>query len=218
MQSQRWAWTHRYAVPMFVASLVAVVLSGAALTVVLMLDRASGSGGERGFGDNAQTNPGGGPGSGQPGDTEGQGDGAGNDSGGCLVGSWRVVSQTQGVSSGLGALLGGGRVDLAGEGPVFEFRADGSGRGDYGDPTTFETTSGGETVAMEVRGHVDFRYEATGDTLAFRDMTSHAEVTYPIFGTIPYQLSEDPVSYTCDEGTAVFTDPAKQYEAVYERL
>jgi hypothetical protein len=38
MPRQRWAWTHRYAVPMFVSSLVAFVLSGSALTAVLVLD------------------------------------------------------------------------------------------------------------------------------------------------------------------------------------
>lgn len=38
MRQQRWAWTHRYAVPMFIASLVAVALSGTGLIAVLVLD------------------------------------------------------------------------------------------------------------------------------------------------------------------------------------
>jgi hypothetical protein len=31
---QRWAWTHKYAVPMFVTSLIAVILSGSGLLAV----------------------------------------------------------------------------------------------------------------------------------------------------------------------------------------
>lgn len=43
VRRQRWAWTHRYAVPMFVASLVAVVLSGSGLIAVVVLDDDDGT-------------------------------------------------------------------------------------------------------------------------------------------------------------------------------
>jgi hypothetical protein len=40
----RWAWTHRYAVPMFVSSVVAVLLTGAGLIAVMVYDNGSGGG------------------------------------------------------------------------------------------------------------------------------------------------------------------------------
>jgi hypothetical protein len=40
MQSQRWAWTYRYAVPMFVTALVAVLLASSALVAVLVFERS----------------------------------------------------------------------------------------------------------------------------------------------------------------------------------
>jgi hypothetical protein len=46
MQSQRWAWTHTYAVPLFVCSLVAVILTGGALVGVLVSGLGERRGGE----------------------------------------------------------------------------------------------------------------------------------------------------------------------------
>jgi hypothetical protein len=43
---QRWAWTYRYAVPLFVASLVSVILSGSGFVAVLVLDNADDTGGD----------------------------------------------------------------------------------------------------------------------------------------------------------------------------
>lgn len=40
MQSQRWAWTNRYAVPMFVTALIAVLVASSALVAVLAFERS----------------------------------------------------------------------------------------------------------------------------------------------------------------------------------
>jgi hypothetical protein len=42
MRSQRWAWTHTYAVPLFSASVVAVLLAGSAVAAVLVLRSGDG--------------------------------------------------------------------------------------------------------------------------------------------------------------------------------
>jgi len=65
MRSQRWAWTHRYAVPMFVASVVSVILAGGGLIAVIWL------------GDGDPTDPE------QPGVDR------------CLVGTWQTTSHVQ---------------------------------------------------------------------------------------------------------------------------
>src|SRR5690606_11787212 len=102
MPAARWEWTHRYAVPLFVASLIGFLLSSGALVTVVLLER-----------DGDRPGLGGAP-SGER----------------CLVGRWQVVEYWQEVPV---PLLGSGRLDLAGAGPVYEFRPDGTGRVDYGD-------------------------------------------------------------------------------------
>lgn len=65
MRSQRWAWTHTYAVPLFVASVVTVILAGAGLTVVLVFDRT------------------------------GQRPGGGGDQAQCIVGRWQMTAHRE---------------------------------------------------------------------------------------------------------------------------
>lgn len=183
MQSRRWGWTYTYAVPLFVTSLVAVVVTGSALAAVLVMGRDGGGG-------------------------------AGDGEADCLVGRWRIVYQTQGSALG----LGDASLDLVGEGPLFEFRADGSGHAEYGDPTRYETTSLGETVTVKVTGELTFRYHTAGDTFRLSEVESDATAEFPVIGTLPFDLDQDPVTYTCDGDTATFRNPDNAYEARYERV
>lgn len=66
MRSQRWAWTRTYAVPLFVASVVLVLLAGAGLTVVLVFERTGQRSG-----------------------------GGGGDQGQCIVGRWEMTAHTE---------------------------------------------------------------------------------------------------------------------------
>jgi hypothetical protein len=83
-QRKRWAWTHRYAVPMFMSSLVAVVLAGSGLVGVMVFAG----------GDGSREN-GGGDGSGEQ----------GFDS--CVLGTWRVVSYREQTQLGSAEMIEG---------------------------------------------------------------------------------------------------------------
>lgn len=203
---------------MFVASVVAVIISGGAFTAIVVVDRDTGAsphldGQSGGDPTGAATGPvgglGDGPVTGAP--------GAVGDEAECLVGSWRAVSVTQGAAGGIASLLDGQMV-LVSEGPVFDFHADGTGRADYGDATIFEAQTLGDTVEMAVQGQIEFGFQAADGQFRLVDPSSNATATMPLVGSFPYQLDTDPVSFTCDGQVAEFSDEDRQYTARYERL
>jgi hypothetical protein len=186
MERQRWGWTHRYAVPMFVASLVAVVLAGGGLIAVTVLDD-----------DDANPD-------------------SGIDS--CLLGSWRMMSHTEELSS-LGQTI---QLTLTGEGALYEFREDGTGSADYGTGTTFTSTSLGQEVLATVAGTLSFRYEASDGIFQVVEMLStEATFTVDLLGTeVPssYQLSTTaPEDYVCEGDTLSFSLEERSYAAEYRR-
>lgn len=206
MQSQRWAWTHTYAVPLFVTSLVAVVLAGGALAGVLVFDRGGEPGGDRSGGPTPTPTPS--PGSGPSSDPRPGPDGTVPE---CLIGTWEVVEQTQGMA------LVPNTLDLVGDGPVYELQPDGTGRVDYGDGVRFETISAGESVTVDVTGDLTFHYEVTEDSFRITETVSHAVAEITLIGEIPFDLDKDPVGYTCDGDTAAFNDPDRNYHASFVR-
>lgn len=223
MQSQRWAWTHTYAVPLFVTSLVALLLVGAGWTAVLVATRPA----DDPTGPAATDGPGGGPATGGPDDTRspGSSDPGGTDPGttpaggdgpdGCVVGHWQLVEHSEQFEAV------GGSFSLAGEGPLVEYRDDGTGTTDYRDGTAFEIEVGlGEAFPAEVTGRVDYRYEAADGTMRYYDMESEAELALELFGS-PYRdefsYSGAPFRYECEGDVLIFSNPERNYSARLER-
>lgn len=229
MQSQRWAWTHTYAVPLFVTSLVALLLVGAGWTAVLtgwtavlMFNRDADDPTDSGAaaGQNTPT----------PGlddspeelddpvaeeeDEEPTLDSAGEIDP-CVVGLWELVEHSERLEA-----LGGSFV-LTGEGPLVEYRADGSATSDYGVGTAFEIDIGlGDALLAEVAGQVHYRYEASGGTMRYSDVQSEATLQVELFGS-PYQeqfsYSTAPFSYECDGDTLLFHNNERSFTARLER-
>jgi hypothetical protein len=172
---------------MFVASVISVVLAGAALLAVVSL------------GDGGTTDP------------------PNPDVDSCVVGSWRELSSTQQLPTGIGELV------LTGEGPVFEFGEDGTGAVDFGTDhdtgTVYRSESLGETVDAKVWGTVRFRFVARDGTFQFSDLDSAARFRMDALG-VPvedrYDLSSDPVGYRCrGDSLEQFNDG---FEATYQRV
>lgn len=210
MRSRRWAWTHIYAVPTFVASVIAVVLAGSVLVAVVVFSRGGSSDsagpadptGAVDLIDSAD--------SGDPPDSDSDSDA---DIDECVVGRWRVVSSSQRFQVG---------IDLTqiGEGAVFEFGADGIGTADYGTGARYEAAGVGEILDVVVSGALGYQYVAWDGTFQFLEVTSEARVR--IDGPVPieevFDLSTDPVGYYCDGGTLSFYDKDGNYTAEYQRL
>jgi hypothetical protein len=187
---RRWAWTHRYAVPMFVTALVAFLLSATGLVAVLVLD-------DDGGGTDPQS---------------------GIDP--CVLGNWRAVSHTERLS----ALGQDTQFTLAGEGPRFEFGGDGVGSVDFGDATTFEGSSFGQSVPATIEGTMTFRYEAADGTFQITEiLTNETTFTIEVIPGVPvdtpYGLSTTtPEQYRCDEDSIELSVEERNYSAEYERL
>jgi hypothetical protein len=190
MQRPRWTWTHKYAVPMFVSSLIAVVLAGLGWIAALNLDRDG---------------------------TDPEDPDSGIDE--CLLGRWRMLSHTERLEAG-GVPL---QLTLDSEGAVYEFREDGTGSGDYGDGTLFQSEGIGQTLPATVAGVLSFRYEAAGGTFQIVEMLStDATFTIDFLGSpleSPYELSTTaPESYECEGDTIHFSANERGYTADYERI
>jgi hypothetical protein len=172
---------------MFVASVISVILAGSALLAVVWL------------GNDGTTDP------------------PNPDVDSCVVGSWRELSSTQRLPTGIGELV------LTGEGPVFEFGEDGTGAVDFGTDhntgTVYRSESLGETVDAKVWGTVRYGFVARDGTFQFSDLESGARFRMDALG-VPvedrYDLSPDPVSYRCQgDSLELFSDG---YEATYQRV
>ena len=152
-------WTRRYAVPFFVCSLAAFVLSATALTAALVADRR------------------------RPAERVD-----------CVVGTWQAVDYWE-----MDPAFGLGRLELRGDGHVFEFRSDGAGSVDFGDGVTLEGRLFGIPIDLEVSGRVEFRYTAESGLMRISDQRSDASVT--IFGAPTddvVELETGPFSYQCE--------------------
>jgi hypothetical protein len=185
----RWGWTHRYAVPLFVASVVAVLLTGGGLAWVLVAGNDDGG------------NPNG-----------------GGDIDACLLGSWRVVSHTEDMEA-LGTQV---RLQLpeGGQGPVVEFRSDGTGRADYGTGTQYVATALGQPLPATVSGTITFRYRAADGTFQITE-PPQSEATFSVESAglqSVYQLDTVAESYTCAGDELTFTRPERNYTGRYQRL
>jgi hypothetical protein len=189
MQRQRWAWTHKYAVPMFVTSLIAVALSGSGLVAVMVF--ASGDDGS------------GGNGSGGNGDAESEIDP-------CMVGTWRTVGHTETIPTI------NETVELVSGGADVVFHADGTGTNDYSDGMRLEGDnvivefSGMVSFEYEAANGT-FRYLSQDSdatlTLTVAGLPIRQDVIY----------SQDPAQYSCDGNTLLFSQEEQAYQGEYER-
>lgn len=185
----RWGWTHRYAVPMFVASLLAVVLTGTGLTWVLI---AGNDGGNSNGG--GEVDP-------------------------CLLGSWRVVSHTEDMEAlgtqvrlqlpegGQGPVVefhsdGTGRADY-GTGTPYVATALGQ--------NLPATVSG--TITFRYRA-ADGTFQITEPPQS--EATFHVESS--VLPPSQYQLDTVAESYTCAGDELTFTRPERNYTGRYQRL
>jgi hypothetical protein len=190
-QGMRWAWTHKYAVPMFVSSLVAVVLSGSGLVAVMVFA----NGGDR-PGDN------GGP---ETSGTETSGTETGIDP--CVLGTWEVVEYTENTA--------GVTAELTRGTPVFTFEEDGTGVADFAPDTTIEADILGSKVEAGVAGQITYQYETAGETFEFvaQDSTAKFSSDLDIVGyggefTVP----TGPLDYSCDGDAMTITGEEQAFE------
>jgi hypothetical protein len=173
---------------MFVASLVAVVLTGSGFVWVLIA-----------------------------GDDDPGGGGGGIDA--CVLGRWRVVSHTEDMSA-LGTTV---RLQLpeGGQGPVVDFRSDGTGRADYGTGTRYVATALGQDLPATVSGTITFRYRAADGTFQITE-PPQSEATFNVDNSVlsqsQYQLDTVPENYVCAGDQLTFTRPDRNYTGRYQRL
>ena len=226
MQSQRWAWTHTYAVPLFVTSLVALLLAGAGWAAVLVFEHGAGDpgdsaqssadpsddqsgtdpvGGDLGGGDRSNGSPG--PSDADPGEIDD-----------CVVGVWEVLEHTETLA--VDATLSG-TFTLVGGTPVIEYRADGSALSDYHDGSQFEIAVGfGDPVSALVTGQVHYRYEVSDGTIRYFDIESDAVFSLDLLGTSldqEFSYRDSPFQYECVGDTMTFHNPEQEFQARLQR-
>ncbi|MBG6139144.1 lipocalin family protein [Longispora fulva] len=85
----------------------------------------------------------------------------------CVVGSWRVVTETAIVKFYSNA----DPFPASTSGKVYEFRADGTGTESY-DNVTYTANSDGSTLRLTSNGSAEFTWTATGDTVTYLARTS----------------------------------------------
>jgi hypothetical protein len=116
----------------------------------------------------------------------------------CVVGTWRVTAHREDVT-----LDSFGKVTFNAEGTGASVRLDGAGMGatDYGTGTRFGGVAAGQTIRLDVRGKVTYRYAATRGRVSFHDPQSEATATIYLNGTrsteAPFTGSTDPAEYEC---------------------
>lgn len=182
MRSQRWAWTHTYAVPLFVASLVAVLLAGSGLVAVVVFDRARTPGG------------GGDP---RPGGVD------------CQVGTWELTGYTEN-KDGLGTarMLGGSPVFTFGSdgSGVADYRGGATLQVEvFGTVAEVEVT-GEITYRYRISGQtLEF---VTQDSSA--TMSSDIDVL-GIGANQRFTLPTGPIDYRCDGDSMDLTHPESTF-------
>ncbi|WP_412540716.1 lipocalin family protein [Longispora sp. K20-0274] len=87
----------------------------------------------------------------------------------CVIGSWRVVTETAMVKFYSNA----DPFAATTSGKVYEFRADGTGTERY-DNVTYTANSDGSTLRLTSNGSAEFTWTATGDTVTYLARTSTA--------------------------------------------
>lgn len=132
----------------------------------------------------------------------------------CVVGRWRVVTQDQEMSVG--------EFRLVGEGPLVEYRADGTGFTDYGDGVayTFVDTAlfGAGSTDVVVSGVVYHDYVQVGaGQMRYANLRSEATMAAPNGLEITHELSDEPFDYTC-EGDVLTQRIEDRYQARLERV
>ncbi|MFY1697068.1 hypothetical protein [Solwaraspora sp. WMMA2101] len=123
----------------------------------------------------------------------------------CVVGSWQVDDYQEDVA--LPEPFGRARFTGTGPGARVELRADGYGRTDYGDGTTFAGVVSGVALTLTVTGEVTYRYRAVDGTVAFTDVVADGTVTLTGAGVAPQRdaltADFDPASYDCSADTLI---------------
>ncbi|HLU33531.1 MAG TPA: hypothetical protein VKZ74_05865 [Natronosporangium sp.] len=211
MQSQRWGWTYTYGMPLLIASIAAVLLSGGGLVAAVLA-----FGGEE---PTDPTPPGTTPAVPSAGPTEAASPppGPGGDEGaagdpGCVLGSWRAVDLKEGLITGELVLVDGG--------PVFTYRDDGTGAIEFGEGVTFEFYPlFGTSTVQDVSGTVEFSYVVQdGDVVhTYLNPLDGATMHFPDLGDFPYVPSSDTLSYECGDGTLRLT-AEDAFQADLERI
>lgn len=143
----------------------------------------------------------------------------------CVVGRWQVVAQDQEMSVG--------DFRLVGQGPVVEYRADGTGLTDYGDGVVYTFTDttlfGLGSTDVVVSGVVYHDYvemddgeteddgEAEAGRMRYANLRSEATMSVPGGVDVTYELSDEPFAYTCD-GDVLTQRIEGRYQARLERI
>jgi hypothetical protein len=76
-------------------------------------------------------------------------------------------------------------------------------------------------VVLEMRGHVEFEYEAVDGTFRYLSQTANGDATVTVSGiplAQPLRYVDHPFAYQCEEDTLQFTHDSRDYHAELQRL
>jgi hypothetical protein len=190
-RSRRWAWTYKHGMPLLIASIVAVVVSGSGLVTVLLLSDGEPS-------NNQITTPTSTPASTPTGPQLP-----------CEVGTWHAVEIEEDITTGILEWAG------IGDPPVFIYREDGTGSIDFGERTTFTFHDRifRDSTHQFLTGEVQFEYHLTDDTMrhVYVNVTDGARmIADPLPIPNPWYVpAGDTFTFECDsEATVSPTAPA----------
>jgi len=113
----------------------------------------------------------------------------------CLIGSWRVVSYWERDPA-----LRVAKLELQGDGHLYEYRVDGTGRVDFGDGVRLSGELLGAPIEVVLSGYVEFHYTAEDGVLQVVGQDSN--ITARMWG-LPaddvIELSTEPYHYRCEK-------------------
>jgi hypothetical protein len=137
----------------------------------------------------------------------------------CVVGRWRVTAHREDVTLGS---FGKVTFNSEGDGPSVRLNADGTAVTDYGTETRYTGTALRQTVQLDVRGTVRYRYAASGGRFSVQSQSVTSEAKGTIFldgaryAEVPFRGSSDPASYECSGDRMVQRTDA--FETTFSRL
>lgn len=138
--------------------------------------------------------------------------GAGAD---CVVGRWRVAEFEYQLSGGIGRFF-----QATDQGPVEEYRTDGSAGVDYGDGVLYtvvdEVFGGLGDSEFTVTGSASYQYEIDADTMRYHSVSSRLKQSTQLID-LESSISTTPFTYHCDGGTMTY-ELAGTYQARLVRL
>lgn len=133
----------------------------------------------------------------------------------CVVGRWRVVHFEYQLSAGIGRYF-----QADDQGPVEEYRADGTAAADYGDGVLYnvvdEAFGGLGDSEFTVSGSATYQYEIDGDVMRYHSVSAQLRQSTELID-LETSISTVPFTYRCDGDTMTY-ELVGTYQARLVRL